>query len=399
MKIESNISINFLCFLILSSILFSCNSYEKPAYAVWFQTGHWPEGQYFVSGTNTLSEGEISFKNSTKINDEVNYTIVSHKGFYYYPNTGENSGAMGKYRLKDHVFELVKEVPFTYLKEIRNYTVINDSTLLFVGANKDQNRIRYTLLNTSNLIMVNGELDLPYPEKSKNMFLLDGHVICRDNSIFITYAYLAEFPEIRRDDIGLAEIQYPEMKVVNVQEDSRNAMFGGANIWKSNSGIDDEGTAYFLFRPHWMYDTDTYPSGVYKINSKANTFDSSYFFNLSNALNGVATGFWSAGNGKAIVKYQMAKSEEIGYDQTYFHSYALVNLKTETIIRKFTDIPYDLGNQTNTVLIEKNIAHIIVNSRDKENYVWQYNFATDLLTKGTKISGDYEYVLRLDSTD
>lgn len=399
MKYGFNILKYFFVFFTLTSILISCKKTDSPKYAIWFQTGNWPEGKYFLSGTNTLTEGEIYFKNSVAINDKTDYSIVPHQGFYYFPGTSKGLGKMSKYVLKDNVFELVKEVPFTYQNNIRNYTIINDTTLLFIGSNENQNKIRYTLLTTSTLAMVNGEFDIPYPENSKDLLLLDGHVIYRDDSIFITYAYLGDFPEIGCDAIGLAEIQFPEMKVINVQEDSRNTMFGGANIWKSNSGIDDDGTIFFLFRPHWMYDTNKYPSGLYKVNKGEYTFDSSYFFNLSTLLGGVATGFWSAGNGKAIVKYQMSKSEEIDYDKTYFHSYALIDLKKEILIKKFTDIPYDMGNQTNTVLIKNNKVHIIVNSFKGEDYVWQYDFKSDSLTKGVKIKGSYDFLLRLDLID
>ena len=99
---------------------------------------------------------------------------------------------------------------------------------------------------------------------------------------------------------------------------------------------------------------------------------------------------WYIGNGKAIVRSRI-NGQSIDTD----HYYCLIDVKTGTFIKKL-DLPVDKGERmVNAVIVEDGKAFIAVNAADRD-YIWQYDPATDQLTKGVEFIGGIDYILRIE---
>jgi hypothetical protein len=99
---------------------------------------------------------------------------------------------------------------------------------------------------------------------------------------------------------------------------------------------------------------------------------------------------WYIGNGKAIVRSRIAGTS-IDTD----HYFCVIDVKSGALIKKL-DLPADKGERmVNGVIVEDGKAFIAVNAADKD-YIWQYDPATDKLTKGVEVVGGIDYILRIE---
>ena len=135
------------------------------------------------------------------------------------------------------------------------------------------------------------------------------------------------------------------------------------------------------------------PSVVYRIKNGATALDPTYFFDLSAKTdNGMGAAMWHIGNGKAIVRTRI-KGESIDAE----HSFSVIDVRTGTFI-KTLDLPADKGERmVNAVVVEDGKAYIAVNAADKD-YIWEYDPASEKLTKGAEFVDGIDYILRLEKT-
>jgi|GEM_PF-773460 len=115
-----------------------------------------------------------------------------------------------------------------------------------------------------------------------------------------------------------------------------------------------------------------------------------YKMSREQGLNGMGAATWYIGNGKAIIRTLVA-GQAIDAD----HSYSIINIRTGSFIKKLDLLADKRERMVQAVIIEDGKAYIAVNARDRD-YIWEYDPATDKLTKGAEFTGGIDYILRIE---
>ncbi len=366
----------------------------KADFALWLQLGSWPNTTQYVVGVDDLTTGEISLEgNGDEVTSKADYGVVARDGFYYYPSSSTDFGKLTKFEYKDDKLQVVNEVPFTYQNAINSSVWVDENTLVFIGRNGAFDKVIYSIVNTTDLKVTNGEFALPELPEEYASIVVD-NVESVNNKLFISFNFVKQWPEKGGDFISIAEIEYPSMEVKSVFQDKRTSAMGGTNMWEPASGVDESDNIYMLFSPRWAFEASNI-SALYKINNGEAGFDQSYFFNLTEALGGEPSGYWHIGNGKAIVKY--TKSEYVGNRDILFNaSFALIDVNEKSVIKKLA-LPLDKGSGLASVIVENGKAYIAVNAENEKDYVWEVDSANGNVKAGLEIVGGYDYILRIDN--
>jgi hypothetical protein len=366
---------------------------DNSKYSTMLMVGAWPETAYYILNLQSLSEGTADLKGNGAEMTKHLYAqdVIQKNGYYYHANAG--TGRLGKYHVSNNKLYVDKEIPFTELNW-SSVTWPNDETLVMFGTNGDQNKILYSILNTSNMtITSSGELavnDLTTGMAAYNV----GFAEYRGDKIFLGYGMRSNWDNWpimeSSENVFVAVIDYATMKVDKTLEDTKSASAGGPNAYCPYSFVDENNDLYFITDPVDGYNY-TQPSYIYKIANGSTELDASYNFNFSSSVSdGMAAAIWYIGNGKAIIRTCVA-GKSIDAD----HSYSIVDVHTGAFIKKL-DLPVDKGERyVQSVVIEGGKAYIAVNSSDRD-YVWIYDPAADTLTKGLEFVGGLDYILRLE---
>ena len=101
-------------------------------------------------------------------------------------------------------------------------------------------------------------------------------------------------------------------------------------------------------------------------------------------------GLWDLGNGKALTRMgrtDLLKTFE-DYTATDVFEYYVLDLVTKT--RTKLNLPLDKGVRTSPVWVENGKAYIAVSSSTEGHFVYTYDIASGVITKGLEIKGlDY----------
>ncbi len=368
---------------------------QAPDYAVWLQVGSWPNTFQYVVGTNSLKTGVLSLSgNGVEVTGKADYGIIPHGGFYYYPSTSSNNGKFSKFKFENNQLTAVKEVPFTYQKNVSSYTWVDDNTLVLIGVNGDSNKILYSVVNATTLAITNGELSVPasptgYP------YLSIGTTEYTKGKLFVGFMYTGNWPAAYRQ-VNVGVFDYPAMTLSKVVQDDKTTGAGGISMWEPASFVTSSGDLYHLATPGSSRSSMKLPSVLYRIKNGTTEFDASFKINLSDALGGSVFAMWNIGNGEAVVKYEDPKIAASGSKSSHIYGFAIVNLSTGAVTKKLTDIPYDNSETLESVTIDNGKAYILSNAETGKDYVWEYDPTTGKTTPGLELQGGYNYMLRVD---
>ena len=367
------------------------NVEEGTKYSAVLCIGSWPNIAYYISGIPSLTSGTISLKgNGAEMTGKVYaQDVIQKDGFYYHANAG--SGRLGKYHVENGVLITDKEIPFSWLSWA-SYTWVDNNTLVIIGEGKGE--ARYAIIKVDKMTLKIGRLTLNAIPSGFQVYNI-GFAEYRNNKIFLGYGFgsndWTNYPKMPvYPKSYVAVIDYTSMNVEKSIEETRSNGLGGSSVYAPSSFIDENNDLYFISDPVNIYDYKS-NSAMYRIKSGSTEIDPTYFFNFSAAANGEkAPAMWYIGNGKAIVRSRIA-GESIDTD----HYYRIIDVKTGTMIKKL-DLPADKGERmVNAVIVEDGKAFIVVNAADRD-YIWQYNPATDQLTKGVEFIGGIDYILRIE---
>lgn len=369
---------------------------EAADYSALVCVGSWPNTSYYIANIPSLTSGTLSVEgNGASLNGKVYaQDVIQRNGFYYHANF--DAGRLGKYHVKNGNLVIDKEVSFTYLRWA-TYTWVNDETLVIFGEgvnSEEVNEARYAIVKVSDMTVTTGKLNINAAPNDFPRYDL-GFAEYRDGKIFIGYGFgsddwtsYPDMPVYGKSYVGV--VSYPAMTVDKSIEETRSSGMGGSQVYASSSFVDDNGDIYFISDPVNVYDYTT-PSSVYRIKKDETELDPTYYFDFSNATqNGMGAAMWNIGNGKAIVRTRVA-GNSIDAD----HSFSLIDFRAGTFTKKL-DLPADKGERmVNAVIAEDGKAFIAVNAADRD-YIWQYDPATDELTKGLEFIGGIDYILRIE---
>lgn len=362
-------------------------------YAIWVQTGSWPNTAQYVVGANSLTSGAVSLAgNGSAVTSVADYGIIAHNGFYYYPSTSSSIGRFSKFTLKKSKLSIVKEVPFTYQTGVTSYAWANDSTLILIGTNGAGDKVLCSVVDINTLNIRNSELSVHAIPAGYQGIVTRG-VEYANGKLYVGLAYTAIWPAPAYPKAVVAIFDFPSLSQVTQLEDARSVGMGQSDMWMSGSTVDEKGDVYYLATPGWL--STTLPSAVYRIKNGTAKYDPDYFFNLNtSSLGAPAIALWGIGGSQAIVKYQALPNDNS--DAQHIFGYAVIDLANGRVIRKLTEVPLDKGEMLETVLVEGNNAYIMANSLNGKDYIWVYDIANGTANPGLEIAGGYDYMLRID---
>ncbi len=364
---------------------------EGTKYAAVLCVGSWPNTAYYIAGIQSLTGGTVSLKgNGAEMTGKVYaQDVIQRDGFYYHANAG--SGRLGKYHVENGSLLIDKEIPFSWLNW-SSYTWVDHNTLVIFG--DGNNEARYAVVKVDKMTIKTGKLNLEKIPAGFDAYTI-GFAEYRNNKLFLGYGFgstdytnYPNMPVYQRAYVAV--IDYSTMAVEKSLSDTRTTGLGGPNVYAPSSFVDETGDLYFISDPVNVYDYKS-PSAMYRIKNGSTEIDPTYFFNFSAVANNeMVPAMWYIGNGKAIVRSRIA-GQSIDAD----HYFCVVDVKTGALIKKL-NLPADKGERmVNAVIVEDGKAFIAVNAADKD-YIWQYDPATDQLTKGVEFVGGIDYILRIE---
>jgi len=386
--------------LMIALILISVSGCEKrdagsveegTKYSAILCVGSWPNTAYYITSIPSLTSGTISLKgNGAEMTGKVYaQDVVQKDGFYYHANA--NSGRLGKYHVENGSLIIDKEIPFAWLNW-SSYTWADNNTLVIFGEGKGE--ARYAIIKVDKMTIKTGTLNLEAIPSGFQVYNI-GFAEYRSNKLFLGYGFgsndWSQYPNMPvYQKSFVAVIDYSTMTVEKSLADIRTTGFGGPNVYAPSSFVDENNDLYFISDPVNVYDYKS-PAIMYRIKNGQTEIDPSYFFNFSAATNNeMAPAMWYIGKGKAIVRSRIA-GQSIDAD----HYFCIVDAKNGSFIKKL-DLPADKGERmVNGVIVEDGKAFIAVNAADRD-YIWEYDPATEKLTKGVEFIGGIDYILRIE---
>lgn len=284
---------------------------------------------------------------------------------------------------------------------VYNYLWLHQDTLLLIAIDKSSQQVKYAKVYTPEMQLVQtAPMDIR-PPFGKYSFISVGVSYLKNDRLFVGYAYHfhgAKDLYTTGDTSYVAVLKYPEMRVLNVIRDTHSTYPGNENTIEPGSFADENGDFYFIASPGVaMGNHPTKPTGIYRIKKDDTTLDSSYFFDISSSpVNNHAYSIYYIGNGKAIIRNErkdLFTSWNEHWKVPHFEFYVL-DLKTHQVTK--LALPLDKGTRRQCVLWEGNNVYISINSDKEGNYIWIYNLKDGSLTKGLKIGGNSDFILRMD---
>ncbi|NQX52232.1 DUF4374 domain-containing protein [Pedobacter panaciterrae] len=367
------------------------NVEEGTKYAAILCVGSWPNTAYYITSIPSLTSGTISLKgNGAEMTGKVYaQDVVQKDGFYYHANA--NSGRLGKYHVENGSLIIDKEIPFAWLNW-SSYAWADNNTLVIFGEGNGE--ARYAVVKVDKMTIKTGTLGLEAIPSGFQTYSI-GFAEYRANKLFLGYGFgsndWSQYPNMPvYQKSFVAVIDYSTMVVEKSLVDTRTTGLGGPSVYAPSSFVDENNDLYFISDPVNVYDYKS-PAAMYRIKNGQTEIDPSYFFNFSAAANNeMAPAMWYIGNGKAIVRSRIA-GQSIDAD----HYFRVIDVKNGTLVRKL-DLPVDKGERmVNGVIVEDGKAFIAVNAADRD-YIWEYDPATEKLTKGVEFIGGIDYILRIE---
>ncbi|ETZ19089.1 DUF4374 domain-containing protein [Pedobacter sp. V48] len=359
-------------------------------------------GKEYIIETNALDSGKILPEKQGAILDvkTMDRDIIVKDGSYYHLN--RKKAQLSKYNIQNDSLYTIASIPLKDFS-IENYFWAGKDSLLLTGLDiKDFTQTKYVLIETGKMSMLSsGNLAIPQPS-GKFTSMSIGFVELRKSHLFIGYTYhqqLSSSNYTTSDTTYIAELGYPQMKLLKINKDTRSTYPGGINTVQSYSFNDEQNNYYFMSCPGIaLGNRPDLPTGIFRIKAGAESLDKDYFINISSSVvKNHAYGMWYLGNNKAIIRSErkdLFKGLGDHYSTAHFEFY-LIDLAAAKVLKKL-DLPLDKGTRRECVIVKDNIAYIAVNSSTKGNFVWMYNVETNSLKKGLELAGNTDFIMRID---
>jgi len=371
---------------------------EKKKYSIHI-LGH--DKKEYIIQTDSLTHGDLKPEtDGVLLNTAIIGRDVIVKAGYYYHLDSKND------RFSRYVKTAtdLKETGALKIKDfyIENFYWLSPDTLLLVGLDSKTSSIpQYYKINTESFnIIEQGELPIskPYGQFQSTSI---GFIHKKGEKLFIGYTYhefIGSYNYNSSDTIFMATVNYPKLTLSNIEKDTRSSYPGGINTVQSYSFTDEHGNFYFMSCPGIaMGNMPDRPTGIFRIKAAENSLDKNYFFNISSsAINNHAYGLWYLGNNKAIIRSErkdLYKSFSDHHSTYHFEFYLLdlINQSAEKL-----SLPLDKGTRRECVIVDKDKAYIAVNADEDNNYIWILDLKSGSLRQGLKLSGDTDYIFRID---
>ncbi|EDM34677.1 hypothetical protein PBAL39_14009 [Pedobacter sp. BAL39] len=405
MRYPAKKALLYLPLLIIAVLLLSCQPKDSAKKATPQKYSIYILGKdnhEYLLETNDLSSGTLyPEKTGVPISEEqMDRDIIVKDGYYYHLNY--KTAAFSKYTVQSDVLTETDSLQIKNFS-IENFYWISKDTLLLTGLNYNKyNRVRYALVNVSTMkLIASGDTEIAVPDgKFSSMSI--GLTERRGGQLLIAYTYHEELSPSSYttcDTTFLSTLSYPEMRLLNTSKELRSTYPGGTNAIQSYTFHDEKKDFYFMTCPGIaLGNRPDLPTAIFKIKADENKIDPDYFFNISaSEIQNHAYGMWYLGNGKAIIRGErkdLYKGISDHHSTAHFEFY-LLDIKKKTVLKKL-DLPLDKGTRRECVLVENDVAYISVNSPKEGNDIWMYDLKNESLKKGLHLSGNTDFIMRID---
>lgn len=358
------------------------------------------DGKEYLLGQHTLDAGSVKPEEEGVLLDskDMDRDVFVKNGFFYHLN--RKKALFSKFMIAGGQLKTAGALKLTDFS-IENLNWVGKDTLLLTGLNiSGFNRVKYVLIKVNDMeIIAKGNMEIGNPS-GKFTTTSVGLVEKRKNKLFVGYTYHAPHGISNyetSDTLYISELNFPAMKLVKIEKDTRSTYPGGENTIQSYTFRDDKQDYYFMSCPGIaLGNRPEIPTGIFRLKANTDVIDKDYFFNISAAIHNHAYGMWYLGGSKAIIR---AERKDLYTDLSDHFSKAHFEFYVLDLDKKTTnklELPLDKGTRRECVIVEGDTAYIAVNSTKEGNYIWLYNIKTGTLRKGLQLAGDTDFIMRID---
>jgi len=276
------------------------------------------------------------------------------------PNKGLSGGPVSTFLSPDRL--LVSTGPRQNASGIFSYQIINTSTMTEESA---------------------GTITLPL---DANSTAIPSNYIVKDGKIYVPYIH-ADKSYVSYAKAPVAIYNATTLAYEKTIYEERTASLSYSVV--SSHGFSENGDLYLIScNSNYWAANETLPSGIARIKAGESEFDASYFFNITEALDGNHTGgMLYVGNNKAIVQVFNSKliTKYADYQNGYVIEYYLADLKEKTLEK--LNVPLSKYPRKALALLNNGKAVIMINSQSEGNALYIFDPKNETVVKGLTYEG------------
>lgn len=360
---------------------------EEPNFVISYST----KGGTFMVPFEDLMSGEISPKGRgtdvTSIFTWEENRFQRGKYFYHLEPEGRK---FGKYSADGGVIKTVKTIP---LVTLTNYYLgwhnwIDDTHVAFGPRGSNE----YAIVDVENMVVKSSGTFNTGTALPKDHQLKLYAMVPQGNKVVLGYSLYDQVKKITYDTTYTASMDYPSFTNFKVTgKDLRSNPIGPVRNGYFHQ-FKENGYTYLMSytMPFLGGNKPHMPTGFFRIKDGEQSLDKDYFFNISAQRAGDnQLGVAYLGNGKALVisAHDVANNVKEKDDWWYaaMWEYLIVDVNTQKVIKKLDFPPV---TNSRSAIVHNGKAYIAVNDPKADAiYIWEYDPASDKLTKGAKIIG------------
>ncbi|MNJ94925.1 hypothetical protein D3C87_126290 [compost metagenome] len=386
-------------FVLFSAMLFSCSDDDSSSnpnpgntlgskYALSFSTTDFDQYIWQFDSTDQLMTGTIDMVGKGIEQSGACIPV----GNTFFALTSDDEGSASFYLNSNSLLTLDNRVS---IPESFAYGVTDDDKVVIVAASWDGS-------STNNELIIYDPATVSISNRKFDNYGLEGglfewptSVAVSGNRVFVSTFIRDAAWNLSQATAQVKVYEYPSLKYLYTIEDTRTTAIGQ---YYTNTGMiqTESGDVYTFSSNSRMagYTPTESPSGILRIKNGQSTFDSSYFMNISTALNGKVLSAYPAGGEKAYIIYMPndADATEAGWGFLNHKSFkfksAIIDLSNQTIV-KVTGLPDHAGDNyygLGSLYVEngKGYKSFVTNTEAK---IYQIDLTTGVAKPGANISG------------
>ncbi len=375
---------------------------EEKQFMVWAWTSN-PSTDYFLT-TPSLTQGKLSIAgNGIDIASQIeNPFSLTYKDGYFY-SISDSRFTKAKIENDRLVAEHIV-INRNHVMAARNlaYHFWDGDKLVILESSEQTNaKPIFNIVDTKQMkVVASGTVDIPTyetdkvigPDGSERPITLHLTSVIRDGAkIFVAWRYYTGTAVDARAQTGL--LDYPAMdNVSNVSTTDGYNLFTNLDGDNNQTHTDQEGN-------HYVIKMNTAGDGRFsyvRIKKGETTVDPSYNFYLDEKSN-LPIKYFDLGNNRQIVGFMRNDNPDWTKWDT---GYKVVDIAAGKVVTDLNAIglPFDVGRPAQPVLMDDGKAYIALNGGDQGKYIWEYDPATNQLTKGLELDGGLSgipYIIQL----
>lgn len=331
-----------------------------------------------------VTEGTADISQSQEIPGIPNNVPVTTLPGFVFLNSNEK---LTKYSVDENgILKDEGSVPNTGLSGGPISTFLSDDRLM-VSTGPRQNAtgiFAYQIINTKNMTEEsNGTITLPLDANSTG---IPSNYIVKEGKLYVPYIH-ADKSYVSYAKAPVAIFNATTLAYEKTIYETRTSSLGYSVV--SSHGFSENGDLYLIScNSNYWAGNETLPSGIARIKAGTSEFDASYFFNITEALDGNHTGgMLYVGDNKAIVQVFNSKliTKYADYQNGYVIEYYLADLKNQTLEK--LDVPLSKYPRMALELLKNGKAVIMINSQSEGSALYIVDPKKGSVVKGLEYTG------------